>query len=101
MLAFVDIKTKVPSQYRLLILKLNFQFDVNKSLVNLTGHPVRMLMFWSPTILRVMKAMPHRLVIEPTVANVTSLEVFGRIYDEGERLGCWNTVETGYSRNRI
>ena len=31
-----------------------------------------------------MKAMPHRLVIEPTVANVTSLEVFGRIYDEGE-----------------
>ena len=26
----VDIKTKVPSQYRLLILKRNFQFDVNR-----------------------------------------------------------------------
>ena len=30
-LAFVDIKTKVPLQYRLLILKHNFQYDVNKS----------------------------------------------------------------------
>ena len=28
--------------------------------------------------------MPYRLVIEPSVANVPSLEVFGRIYDEGE-----------------
>ena len=27
----------------------------------------------------------HRMIIEPTaVANVTSLEVFGRVYDEGE-----------------
>ena len=25
----------------------------------------------------------HRLVIEPAAANVSSLEVFGRIYDEG------------------
>ena len=28
--------------------------------------------------------MPYRLVIEPSVANVPSLEVFGRIYNEGE-----------------
>ena len=27
---------------------------------------------------------PCRLVIEPAVTNVSSLEVFGRIYDEGE-----------------
>ena len=25
----------------------------------------------------------HRLVIEPAAANVSSLEVFGRVYDEG------------------
>ena len=31
-----------------------------------------------------MKECLHRLVIEPSVANVPSLEVFGRIYDEGE-----------------
>ena len=31
LLAFVDIITKVLSQYRLLILIYNFQFDVNKS----------------------------------------------------------------------
>ena len=28
-------------------------------------------------------ALFHRLVIEPAAANVSSLEVFGRIYDEG------------------
>ena len=31
LLALVDIKTEVPSQYILLTLKCNFQFDVNKS----------------------------------------------------------------------
>ena len=40
LLAFVKIKTKVPSKYPLLVLiKRNFLFNVNKS-YQLTGHPV-------------------------------------------------------------
>ena len=39
LLAYVDIKTKVLSQYRILILKSNIQFDVNKSSYQPDGSP--------------------------------------------------------------
>ena len=43
LLAFVDIETKVPLQYGLLILKGNFQFE--KLVFHLMDHPVNWVNF--------------------------------------------------------